>query len=364
MKKIISMIALILVLALCFSACSGNTGTDGTTETTTESTAGTTSGTENSTTSGTASGETPTLPTDEDIYQEALALIASKDYESAYEKLESLGDYKDTAKLLSYFHFVPTHTNLNRVPDEQSTAGLTYDVEFIYGENNLLVEIHYIEAYTEEGITQSVASVIRLEYDEKGNITKISGSDAEGNLSNVAEYTYDENGNLIKISKSDAEGNHSDITEYTYDENGNLIKIIESDAEGNPSDITEYTYDENGNLTKEVYTNDRYSRTIEYTYDENGNLIKEYSVNTDGDRTVIAEYTYNENGHLIKRERGSVLEYTVDEHGNIIGATFSGGGDGTFVVEREVQLVYSPLDIPEKTEELLSDYYNAILALF
>lgn len=37
-------------------------------------------------------------------YNEALALIDGKDYESAYDILNTLGDYKDTEKLLSRFY--------------------------------------------------------------------------------------------------------------------------------------------------------------------------------------------------------------------------------------------------------------------
>ena len=37
-------------------------------------------------------------------YNEALALIDGKDYEGAYDILNTLGDYKDTEKLLSRFY--------------------------------------------------------------------------------------------------------------------------------------------------------------------------------------------------------------------------------------------------------------------
>lgn len=58
-------------------------------------------------------------------YNEALALIDGKDYEGAYDILNTLGDYKDTEKLLSRFY-----NSLVETERERDGKTKVYAVEF------------------------------------------------------------------------------------------------------------------------------------------------------------------------------------------------------------------------------------------
>ena len=58
-------------------------------------------------------------------YNEALALIDGKDYEGAYDILNTLGDYKDTEKLLSRFY-----NSLVETERERDGKTKVFSVEF------------------------------------------------------------------------------------------------------------------------------------------------------------------------------------------------------------------------------------------
>ena len=67
-------------------------------------------------------------------YNEALSLIDSKDYEGAYDILNTLGDYKDTEKFLSRFY-----TFL--VEAEREREGETKSITVEFNGDNLPVKI-------------------------------------------------------------------------------------------------------------------------------------------------------------------------------------------------------------------------------
>ena len=268
MKKIITTLALILAISFCFCACSvGNSNSSKENET---------------------------------AYNNALSLIENKDYEGAYEVLKTLGDYKDSAKLLERFMFVPTSINNG---DET--------VRFYYNDSGFLIQ----RIETSNGKN----TIFDLAYDGNGMPIKKTCTYRSGSQDSW-EGTYDENGNLIKEAAIIPNWYEKRNYEHIYDAEGNRIKtvcvrtITLSDTPYEYKTITDYTYDANGNLIKEIYTySDGDKEILDYTYDANGNLIKE-----------IRTASYDNN------------EY-------INSATY--------------KLIYIPVDAPTETKELWNGYF-------
>jgi hypothetical protein len=80
------------------------------------------------------------------------------------------------------------------------------------------------------------------EFDSKGNQTKSSSYDANGVLSGYSEYEYDSKGNQTKSSSYSANGVLSYYYEYEYDSKGNQTKYSSYDENGVLSGYTVYTY--------------------------------------------------------------------------------------------------------------------------
>lgn len=183
-------------------------------------------------------------------YEQALAFIENKDYESAYAILKDLGDYCDAEEMLSRFHYAYDK-------GEIITDGVV---------TNRSVLIHNSENLP----VQQISTL------------------ADGTVTTV-DYSYDENGNVIKNVTTNSDGGKT-VVDTSYDEDGNIIKKILTNPDGT-KEIKDYTYNENGNLTKRVYTHaDGTIQTEEYVYDENENIIKKIYTSSDGKVTTY-EYT-------------------------------------------------------------------------
>ena len=380
MKKIISaLLALALSASLC--AC-GNTDTNDTEDTantieTTESTSDTTSTTET-----TESEEEKALKAIKSRYEKANEYLAEylekgyfrdddwKYYEDAaaleylYKEFEVLGDYEDSAEILSRFTVLPdmltsiTNTrtdNLGNVTqnayndyyiDEFGRISF-YDSKYSYDArgtlteyNNPIVKFFGIAHYRYE---------YEYEYDEAGRIIKAKAI-RWGAVEIIATPEYDENGNIVKAIIQTNEDTYTNT--YTYDAQNRLIaaKKAMMDSYGIFFDPTSYTYryDEKGNLTEEnyLYTDTReYQYQITYAYDENGNCTEmNYSGRTRSldDYEGKITYAYDENGYLLEmremftKDLGTSDEdqtifqflYTNDENGRPISAELIETVDG------------------------------------
>ncbi|MDR0287298.1 MAG: S8 family serine peptidase, partial [Clostridiales bacterium] len=185
-------------------------------------------------------------------------------------------------------------------------------------------------------------SVVKYEYDYYGN--QISYTDAEGN---VERYTYNElTGQMLTQTKA-----NGDVISMEYDNRGNVVKITGTKA-GKTTLTQSYTYNLGGQLTsttdtngiKTTYTYDEYGNMTSETYTQGVNVIrKEYSnfatgepemykifvngeevyniwisINDSGDDTsvysrgnptVLIYYSYDKNGNLTQK----YSEYSFDK---------------------------------------------------
>ena len=283
-------------------------------------------------------------PTDEEKYQNALALIKSGKCKEAYDILKALGDYKDAKTLLTKFRMLPiyykdtdgTMVGTEFVPDEYEVTeaviganGIPTKVTLTYSDGD--VDAYEI-SFDENGRPVNIVNYylgrfyekIVITYDEKGYTSKLESKDADGNAQYSIERKYDANGNLTDYILEFPNGS-TDRRTYEYDSENRITKMLEIDNESYDNAIlTEWVYDANGNLVKEIfgsYNGPRYY--YEYEYDNEGKLIGETIFN--GMFSYVTYY-YDENGNLARsvtepdgNEGVCIIDtYIYDDNGNLI----------------------------------------------
>ncbi len=363
MKKIISIIVLVFVLAISLTSCDAILDM----------------------VSGVAGGTGSIAQKQQ--YEQALKHIEDEKYEEAYEILKGLEGYEPAEKELENFYFVPTsfavvqndiaameiegdydgsllmqlsisqssgyysHTMKiecsydsagNWISGVATSDGESSTITNTYDKNNRLIET------VEDGSTTT-----KYTYNSKGYLTKkVVTSD---NSTTTTKYTYDSDGNLTKEVVNSGSSSHE--TTYTYDSDGNLVKIV------SPKDITEYSYDSKGNLIKEVYSHGSYEHEEKtYSYDKNGNITK-ITCTEYGD-TFTLKYTYDDDGHITKMEavdEVGVLTFECDKYGNITKMNFP--EEYGMTVTAEWKLVYYPNGMPEIVEMYL-EIVNQIFDIY
>lgn len=307
--------------------------------------------------------------------KQAYELIESKEYKAAYDLFLELGDYKDSVKEVSRFHYANTNTKVEiyfGCKEEVETYTTTYN------EKNL--PLNRVEVYSDGSIY-----TYNYSFDEQGQLVSSNYSEEHGDISRT-EYTYNEKGELIKYYYKDSY--MEDIVEYTYDENGNHKTAKHSDGNGVIYDVEyfynefnylvqekyvtktdlgleiatyDYEYDIFGNLIKKVYTNKGKINSVTiYTYDKKDNCIEE--VYTTDYINKVTNYTYDENNYCIKKvvtTSDSIrYEYTMtyDENGNLIKEIEIDPFGYQYHYEYSYEFVYVPYDIDNVEWENLMYY--------
>jgi len=117
----------------------------------------------------------------------------------------------------------------------------------------------------------SVYSYKSYKYLEDGSIDRIELSD-NGIISLSVQCSYDNEGRLVQIDYGGEEydGTYRDIE---YDERGNISKMIQHSGDGNLTWASEYSYSENGLLDQMVLTEIDKVRTYTYSYNKYGALV-------------------------------------------------------------------------------------------
>ena len=316
-------------------------------------------------------------------YEEGLRLLEERKYEEAYEVFKSLGDYEDSAKILSRFVYVrekATITDAYHVTTEQmyynednlpiqrivteddgrkdiyeytyySDGNLKsevlvrsildgYSYFYKYDAHNNLIQKTYIDY-------KGVEHVVKYVYDDDDRLVKEITS-----FGRCVAYEYDKNGNMVKSTWYDSDGYVEQVWEYIYDVHGRLIQKMRDYALN--FTYFEYSYDSCGNLIKEVeHAKDVTKSKTFYVYDEASRLIKKYSKDLKGNLTALQEYAYDEQGRLISDPR---YEYTYDENGNVVKTYYPDpyqpvGAECVY----ELRLVYIPYDLSEMAEPTVTN---------
>ena len=348
MKKIISIITLVFVLAFSLTSCDVLLDT-----------------------------VTGLIDPNKQAYNNALKLIEEKKYEEAYDALKKLEGYEAAEKELENFYFVPVYfdTTVNYV------SYLVYDIE--YNEKELL------STYTI--ISSGQTLVMEFSYDSNNNATNCIIKDGLGNTTNTVEQTFDSKNQMTSSVAKDASGKVTESITYTYDEKGNLKNIVSTNGSGTKT-TTGYTYDSDGNVTKEVVASGLSLVTTEYTYnndgkittkvmkatygavevksenhtyvyDEEGNLQKVTSRTSSG--TTIRTYTYNEENQCTKLVISSAngnetIYYTYDKYGNVIKMS-ENINYNTISIEVEWKFIYFKGELPQQTQDMMKNITDAFM---
>ena len=363
-----------------------------------------------------------------ELYKEWIAhYLEKKDFDGAYdcakEAYNATNDSCFSEELLVEIYKEWAEYKISK--DEYDSASFTLDSGICETNSEVLkrmmAEIDSKRIITKKREICSDGSERLFIYDEKGKELEIDYYE-DGSLLSSMFYSYDENGELSTITQTDADGNVMTITEYTQEElDGQKVQVISvRDGEGKPSCETketedgkmlsyvyvvydgdvgtvysqEYTYDEQGNLTGEKWATDGEvvsEVTNEYTYDANGKVTQKLHTEADGSTTLTI---YGDNTETVKMfdsnqelilESETILEkdgkvkeysvsceeysfteaYTYDAEGNILTFEYNDLISGTNKVETYYydvtdgkKVVYCHIDENGKNVGITMDIYG------
>lgn len=217
--------------------------------------------------------------------------------------------------------------------------------EYYYdGDGNLITAYHYdYDGYGNLVETSSVNAEGKVTsrsvygYDAAGNHIYTENYYNDGSLGSTAAYTYDENGLCTSEVYEILSAEMVLTTVYEYDAQGYLIRALETDAEGNFRGEVVYTYngDHTERYTEEFDTdrdgNRRANGGAYDLYDADGNLIywctygSGDNMASKDDPAYQGECFYDENGRLVEETFSELGGYivskdtlTYDANGNLV----------------------------------------------
>ena len=216
-------------------------------------------------------------------YDEALELLADREFEGAYAIFTTLGDYKDTEKYLDRFYYMPVSFTYEFV----DATGM---LEIIYNEKYLPARDARYDDGSERG------RIIDFIYDENGTIVKQIRVD--GDVVSVMEYTYDEQGHNLGMTMF-IDGELVSSTEYVWN-NGLRTAVTTKMAAQNMTQKVLMTYDSNGLLLRQdSYSADSLSSYSLYAYDENGRVKSMTTYLPDGTLYTVSTHSWEGNTQTI-----------------------------------------------------------------
>ena len=172
-------------------------------------------------------------------------------------------------------------------------------------------------------------SVTAYTYDGNGNVIKesvTSNKPGETTAYRNTYYQYDSMNRLIKTN-TDEPGE----TLYEYDDNGNITKMTTGAVNGAGGVSTTYEYDSQNRLVK---TTDPMGYTETYTYDNNGNIASM----TDKNGTVTTN-TYNAVNSLLTSVAGNeTISYTYKPYSGQQSAVTNSSGTISYTYNTKGQL--------------------------
>lgn len=258
----------------------------------------------------------------EAIYNDALSLIEYGEYQQAYDKLLSLGDYKDSLKYLEGFQEMLIRVQYTT----QNTRYYNFDSQYLYD------DIGQIKAITTKFHQKGYDGFTEIrEYQYWDDGTKVlSYSYPESEKSEYSDntivgekYIYDTDGEVMHYQQILHDGTIYHDFYIRYNEENELLSTGVSDAylqgfdyNGNRAIALISIVNEAGNVVRSwtetlgpegnytgIVTNE-----IEYRHDEEGRVIEEIG------KYATTYYTYRDD-KVIRVERGKTVE-TYEYYGN------------------------------------------------
>ena len=241
-----------------------------------------------------------------------------------YDLIDRMMQYTETGD--NYFHSVGYgyDTDNNLTQQVEDINGQKYTTSHTYDEDNRVTS------------SSDDAATKRYTYDNYGRVTQEETKYNDRVNIKVDNYTYQDHSTDYYTSSQVASheiyvrflywGKYS----YEYDQNGNITKITKTDN-NNTSVVAQYDYDTLNRLIREDSAEEQVTRT--WYYDRNGNIAnrKEYGYKPDtatanlGSPVRIYTYNYNTSGwedmlvSYTKMENGrteTIKTYKYDQIGN------------------------------------------------
>ncbi len=293
-------------------------------------------------------------------YNGALEDIEDGNYKEAYVTLKTLGNYKDSKKILKDFKLVYLHkevTTYDEYEDLKSTEIYDYNEN---GEERLRViydeEGNVITKYekNENGdITldfsnnEYTSHKYVYDYIESGKLSYMEKYNKKRNVETTEKHYYEySDGRLSSLIIVDEEGRGTKEV-YIYNHDGLLILSVLYDIDISNSDTdkyeigkTEYFYDENGEKTTEVHYGYGGEITEKHGWTNGNQTLK--IVYYDGEEHERFVWEYDENGNKTleeKYENGELAEQNKWEYGDngkkILEKTFRITSKGETVSNRQ-----------------------------
>ena len=208
-----------------------------------------------------------------------------------YDAMGRITGYTSPEGSVSYTYDV--NSNVHTVTDSHGTITREYDA------------LNRVISYTD-----TYGKVIRYEYDEVGNLSKIIYPDLT-----AVTYAYDANHNLVRVTDW-----ANRVTIYTYDVNNRVIGVTKPDGS-----VTTTVYDNKQRVTSTVEktAGGTVITGFEYTYDDLSRIVEEKVL---ANSTKLC-YTYDKLSRVTKRSIKDLSDvilseesFTYDAAGNITDA--------------------------------------------
>lgn len=278
------------------------------------------------------------------IYDQAAALEANGDYESAIELYWECKWYEDSLEKIRTIQVAKTSAALH----EQYTTAVSYQEA---GDYESAIDLFYtLMEYKDsaERYAICVQSTKNEPVKSKEYIRKYVTYDMPAGTSETEIYKYSDSGTLVCVELSGVRYGHkfSDTTTYQYDKNG-IITTSEQvyittgtetvyhqqyDAHGNIVESTRISY--NGDTSKPLTT------SYSYTYDKDGNILTKTTSAGSISNANSYVYEYDQVGNIVRKEvyRSKELveatEYIYNIYGRVEKAIISySAKDTTNIVE-------------------------------
>lgn len=247
-------------------------------------------------------------------YGNALDDIENGNYKDAYITLKTLGNYKDSEKILRDFTLVYLKIESLNYDEYGDPSGTTFKTHYVNGKER------EFSMYDEEGLLLE-----KREYNKNGDMLLYLRNRDDGTLLQNDYYEYFSDGKIRYHEIQSMSGREIKIakTYYQYDENGKIsVETRENDYGAESKTV--YKYDANGRKieVKEIDIYGKEQKTV-YGYDENGKNTLKMIYNKSNELTEKCIWEYDANGKIIlfviydKDDNvENKTEYAYDDHGN------------------------------------------------
>ena len=216
--------------------------------------------------------------------------------------VESMKEFNDRGKLAKLVQY--------------ETDGSIYELTKLTWNDSDIVTQREVYSPTNQLIRRGSATI-----NEQGHISAYTGYNSDDEIISIQSNEYDEKGNVVKMTNESLLYGNVFIHNYIYNTDNLIMEEVKFNKAQNKKDKRTYTYDEKGNEIEQFHTR------------SNGEITKFVSEYNDSDDLVSNKW-FNVDGEQINV---TSFEYLYDTKGNWITKKRSTDGELSYVWEREIK---------------------------